>query len=112
MRSSRKWLGGNDYWGATLWCCSQWLSVACATWPRHAIEVHSNHADRNIRSRWGVRVNADLMVVTLAAVVVVDGCDLVSIAQLVVRAGLLAVLVVMGNLDNGGLFDYDVVGVT
>lgn len=60
------------------------MSVAYATRPGHAIEVHSNHADRDIRSRWGARVDADLMVVTLTAVVVVDGCDLVSIAQLVV----------------------------
>ena len=29
-------------------------------------------------------MNADLMVITLAAIFVVDGCDLVSIARLVV----------------------------
>ena len=57
-------------------------------------------------------MNTNFMIVTLTAIVVVDGCDLVSIAQLVIRAGLVTVLVVMGNLDNGGLLDYDVVGVT
>lgn len=57
-------------------------------------------------------MNADLVIVTLTAIVVIDGRDLVSIAHLVIRAGLAAVLIVMGNLDNGGLLDYDVVGVT
>lgn len=54
-------------------------------------------------------MNADLVVVTLTAVVVVDGRDLVSIARLVVRAGLVAVFIVVGNLNNGGLFDYNLV---
>lgn len=57
-------------------------------------------------------MNADFMVITLTAVVIVDGCDLVGIAQLVVGAGLVVVLVIVGNLNNGGLFDEDVVGVT
>ena len=57
-------------------------------------------------------MNADLMVVTLTAIVVINGRDLVSIAHLVIGAGLAAVLIVMGNLNNGGLLDYDVVGVT
>ena len=57
-------------------------------------------------------MNADLMVVTLTAVVVVHGCDLVSIAQLVVCAGLATLFVVVGNLDNGGLLDHDLVRVT
>ena len=29
-------------------------------------------------------MNADLMIVTLTAIVVIDGCDLVSIARLVI----------------------------
>ncbi len=57
-------------------------------------------------------MNADLMIVALTAVFVVHSCDLVSIAQLVVRAGLTICFVVVGNLNNGGLFDYDLVGVT
>ena len=52
------------------------------------------------------------MRVALTAVVVVDRCDLVSIAKLVVRAGLVRVFVVVSNLDNGGLFDDDLVGGT
>ena len=52
------------------------------------------------------------MVVALTAVVVVDSGDLVGIAHLVVRAGLTAILVIVGDLDNGRLFDYDLMGVT
>ena len=57
-------------------------------------------------------MNADLMVVTFTAVVIVDGGDLVGITELMVLAGLAVVMVVVGNLHNGGLFDNDVVGVT
>lgn len=57
-------------------------------------------------------MNTNLVIVTLTAIVVVDGCDFVSIAHLVIRAGLVAVFVVMGNLDNGGLFDYDLMAGT
>ena len=57
-------------------------------------------------------MNADLMVVTFTAVVVGDGGDLVGIAQLMVRAGLAALGVIVGDLHNGGLFDNDLVGVT
>ena len=57
-------------------------------------------------------MNADLMVVALTAEFVVHSCDLVSIAQLMVRAGLATFFVVVGNLNDGGLFDHDLVGVT
>ena len=57
-------------------------------------------------------MNTNLVVVTLTAIVVVDGCDFISIAHLVIRAGLVAVFVVMGNLDNGGLFNYDLMAGT
>lgn len=57
-------------------------------------------------------MDADLMVVTFTAVVVGHGCDLVSIAHFAVRALLASFLVVVGNPDKYGLFDYDLVQVT
>ena len=58
-------------------------------------------------------MNADLMFITLTTIVVVDGCDLVSIAQLVVRAGLIAMRIVVGNLDIDRLLsNCDVMGGT